>query len=320
MFQPRVLVTGATGLVGRRLTERLAREKNYTIRATSRTPYVGWPKGVQCLCVQDINAETDWRPSLDRCETVVHLAAWVHHMGKSTADSLMECRRVNVEGTLNLAKQAAALGIHRFVFLSSIKVNGESTSSGNAFFVSDQPEPEGIYSRSKLEAEQGLWALEAETGMEVVVIRPPLVYGPEVTGNFGSLLRWLKYGVPLPFGAINNRRSLVALDNLVDLIVTCIDYPSAANHTFLVSDGEDLSTTQLLRLTASALGVPVRLFPVPAPLLDVGFRLLGKSGLSLRLLESLQVDIATTQETLGWTPPLSVEEGLRRAAEPLRQR
>ena len=153
--------------------------------------------------------------------------------------------------------------------------------------------------------------------MEVVVLRPPLVYGPEVTGNFGSLLRWLKYGIPLPFGAINNRRSLVALDNLVDLIVTCIDYPSAANQTFLVSDGEDLSTTQLLRRTAMAMGVTERLLPIPPPLLDLTFRMLGKPELSLRLLESLQVDLSFTMETLSWIPPLSVEEGLLRAVEPL---
>lgn len=313
------MITGATGMVGRRLTERLARDENHTISAASRTPYSDCPEGVQCVIVPDINAETDWGPSLERCDTVVHLAAWVHHK-KNTIDSLMECRRINVEGTLNLAKQAAALGIHRFVFLSSIKVNGESTSGGNAFSVGDPPQPEDTYGRSKWEAEQGLWAVEAETGMEVVVIRPPLVYGPEVTGNFGSLLRWLKYGIPLPFGAINNRRSLVALDNLVDLIVTCINYPSAANQTFLVSDGEDLSTTQLLRLSAAALGVPARLFPVPAPLLNAGFLLLGKPGLSQRLLGSLQVNLTITRETLGWIPPLSVEEGLRRAAKTLRRR
>ncbi len=317
MFLPRILITGASGFIGKRLTERLAYDTVYSVRASSRNRDFGWPSGVEGAYVSEISDETEWRPSLEGCEVVVHLAAQVHQMRNQAEDTLLEFRRVNVEGTLNLAKQAAACGVRRFVFLSSVKVHGESTMPNQAFTAFVPPNPEDTYAQSKWEAEQGLLALGTETGMKVTVLRPSLVYGPEVPGNFGSLLRWLKFGIPLPFGSINNRRSLVALDNLVDLIVTCVDHPRAANQTFLVSDGEDLSTTQLLRRTAMALGVTERLLPVPSPLLDMVFRLLGKPELSVRLLGSLQVDLTPTKETLGWTPPLSVEEGLRRAVAPL---
>lgn len=319
MFRPKILITGASGFIGRRLTKRLSEESTYTIRASSRNPYLGWSGGVEAVSVPEINRRTEWGPSLEGCEVVVHLAARVHQMHDLAEDHLLQFHRVNVEGTMNLAKQASACGVRRFLFLSSVKVHGESTMPDQAFTAFAPPNPEDAYAKSKWEAEQGLRALATKTGMELTVIRPSLVYGPEVSGNFGKLLRWLKRGIPLPFGAINNRRSLVALDNLVDLIVTCINHPEAANQTFLVSDNEDLSTTQLLRRIAVALEVPVWLLPVPTPVLDVVFRMLGKPELSLRLLGSLQVDLSYTKGTLGWNPPLSVEEGLLRAVEPLRR-
>jgi len=236
-------------------------------------------------------------------------------MSDTSSDPLTEFRKVNVEGTLSLARQAAAAGVRRFIFISSIKVNGEGTVLGAPYHADAQPLPADPYGISKMEAEQGLRALAADTGMEVVIIRPTLVYGPGVKANFLNLMRWLHKGVPLPFGAIHNLRSLVALDNLVDLIVTCIDHPAAANQTFLVSDGEDLSTTELLRRMGTALGKPARLFPVPSRLIEVGAAMLGKQALAQRLCGSLQVDISKTRELLNWTPPVSVDEALRKTAK-----
>jgi nucleoside-diphosphate-sugar epimerase len=233
-------------------------------------------------------------------------------MDDREGEPLKAFREVNVVGTLNLARQAAAAGVKRFIFISSIKVNGEQTPLGQLFFSHDVPSPEDFYGISKHEAEQGLRELAAETGMEVVIIRPPLVYGPDVKGNFANMIKLVGKGLPLPLGAVHNKRSLVALDNLVDLIITCIDHPGAANETFLVSDGEDLSTTQLLQGVAEAMGKPSRLIPVPAGLLKFGATLLGKKALAQRLLGSLQVDISHTQKCLNWTPPLTVKQGLQR--------
>ncbi|AEY02316.1 NAD-dependent epimerase/dehydratase [Oceanimonas sp. GK1] len=233
-------------------------------------------------------------------------------MKDEVADPLAEYRKVNVEGTLNLARQAAVAGLKRFIFISSIKVNGEQTLLGKPFTADDAAAPEDAYGMSKWEAEQGLRQLAAETGMEVVIIRPPLVYGPGVKGNFASMIKLVEKGLPLPLGAIHNRRSLVALDNLVDLIITCIDHPGAANQVFLAGDGEDVSTTELLRGVANAAGKPCRLLPVPAGLLQLGATALGKKAVAQRLLGSLQVDISKARNLLGWTPPLSVEQGLKR--------
>lgn len=250
---------------------------------------------------------------------MVHAAARVHMIGDSALDPADAYRAVNVDGTLCLARQSAVAGVRRFVFLSSIKVNGEETKLGRAFAAGDAPSPQDAYALSKAEAEAGLRALAAETGMEVVIVRPPLIYGPGVKANFLSLMRALRRGVPLPLGAVeNNRRSLVALDNLVDLIVTCIDHPAAANQTFLVSDGEDLSTAGLLRRLAAAMGVPARLLPVPVSLLQGATAVLGKGEMMRRLCGNLQVDIEETRSVLGWRPPVNVDEGLRRAAEGFR--
>ena len=244
---------------------------------------------------------------------VVHLAARVHVMNDGAADPLVEFRKVNVEGTFNLARQAVAAGVRRFVFLSSVKVNGECTLAGHAFDEAARPAPQDAYGLSKHEAEQGLRQIAAETGMEVVIIRAPLVYGPGVKANFASLVRGVRRGWPLPLGAVRNRRSLVGLGNLVDFIVTCTTHPQAANQTFLVSDGQDLSTADLVRALARATGVPARLPSVPVWALHGAAALLGKGDAVQRLCGNLQVDITKAREVLGWAPPVSVEEGLRQA-------
>lgn len=311
----RVLLTGATGFVGRGLLERMSTQVNLELVAAVRKLVPGLPGNVASLQVSGLEADADWRKALDGAQVVIHSAARVHVMHDTSSDPLAEFRKVNVEGTLNLARQAAEAGVRRFIFISSIKVNGEGTPVGSPYIADAQPAPVDPYGISKMEAEQGLRAIAAETGMDVVIIRPTLVYGPGVKANFLSMMRWLHKSVPLPFGAIHNRRSLVALDNLVDLIVTCIDHPAAANQTFLVSDGEDLSTTELLRRMATALGKPARLLPVPSWLLEAGAAMLGKKALSQRLCGSLQVDISKTRELLGWTPPLSVDAALRKTAK-----
>ncbi|MBQ1557109.1 MAG: SDR family oxidoreductase [Pseudomonas sp.] len=265
--------------------------------------------------IDDFANSLSWGLLLQGQDVVIHCAARVHVMHDTSTDPLAEFRKVNREDTLNIARQAAMAGVQRFIFISSIKVNGEGTAPNQPYKADDASAPLDPYGVSKMEAEQGLRELAAETGMEVVIIRPTLVYGPGVKANFLNMMRWLHKGVPLPFGAIHNRRSLVALDNLADLIVTCIDHPAAANQTFLVSDGEDLSTTELLRRMAAALGKPARLLPVPSRLLEAAAALLGKQALSQRLCGSLQVDIGKTRELLDWTPPVSVDEALRKTAK-----
>jgi nucleoside-diphosphate-sugar epimerase len=245
---------------------------------------------------------------------MVHLAARVHVMRDESLDPLSEFRKSNVEGTLRLATQVAQARVKRFIFISSVKVNGEQTQAGHPFRADDLPAPQDPYGISKLEAEVGLREIARQTGMEVVIIRPPLVYGPGVKANFASMVKWLQRGVPLPLGAVHNQRSLVALDNLVDLIITCIDHPAAANQTFLVSDGEDVSTTELLRRMAAALKAPARLIPVPQYLLEWGATLAGKQAVSQRLFSSLQVDIMSTRKLLGWAPPVSLDQGLAQVA------
>lgn len=307
----RVLVTGATGFVGTGLVKRLRDAGRFVVRAAVRREASGFPVEVEHVVVGDLTPDTVWQSALAGVSAVVHLAARVHVMRDAAIDPLSEFRRVNVEGALNLARQAAAAGVKRFVFLSSVKVNGE----GGDYKESDPPAPEDAYGISKHEAELGLRQIATETDMEVVIIRPPLVYGPGVKANFHALLRALARGKPMPLGAIHNRRSLVALDNLVDLIITCIDHPAAANQTFLVSDGEDLSTPELIRRMARALGRPAWLIPVPTAVLMAGATLLGKREVAARLCGSLQVNITKARKVLGWTPPVSVDEGLRRTAE-----
>jgi nucleoside-diphosphate-sugar epimerase len=310
----KVLVTGATGFVGTALCARLAAsgaEVVPTVRNKSGLPHE--------VVVGNLNASTNWWLGLNGCDAVVHLAARVHVMDEAAQDPLALYRDTNTEATLNLARQAVDAGVKRFVFISSIKVNGEFTEVDRPFTSEDAPAPQDPYGVSKHEAEQVLRQIAAETGMEVVIIRPPLVYGPGVKANFAAMMRWLARGVPLPLAAVTeNRRSLVALDNLVDLIVKCLYHPAAANQTFLVSDGEDLSTAQLLKRMSVAMGCPAHLFYLPPVLLKLGATMLNKPGIYQRLCGSLQLDIAKTRQLLGWTPPVSVDEGLRRATEGFR--
>jgi UDP-glucose 4-epimerase len=310
----KILVTGGTGFVGKGVLNRLIHGSDCAVVATVRSSNATLPARVSVISMTGLGADADWLPALGGVDVVVHCAARVHVMKERAGDPLMIFRQVNVEGTLALARQAAAAGVRRFVFLSSIKVNGESTVIAHPFTPDDSPSPTDPYGVSKMEAENGLRALASETGMEVVIIRPVLVYGPGVKANFLSMMRWLNKGVPLPLGAIHNKRSLVALDNLVDLIVTCISHPAAANQTFLVSDGEDLSTTDLLRRMSLALGKSARLFPVPAWFIKGAAALLGKQAVVQRLCGSLQVDISKTCTLLGWEPPVSVDEALRKTA------
>jgi len=313
-----ILVTGATGFIGNALVKELA-DAERPVRACVRAGNAVTTGGVSIVRIEGIDVNQDWRPALEGVSAIVHAAARVHVMNDTAKDPLVEFRRVNVEGTLNLARQAAAAGVSRFIFISSIKVNGESTEHGRPFFADDAPAPIDSYGVSKLEAEIGLREIGRESGMAIVVIRPPLVYGPGVKANFLSMMKILDRRVPLPLGAVHNVRSLVSIGNLVSLIVVCIDHPAAANETFLVSDGEDLSTTQLLGRMANALGRRARLVPVPMGLLRIGAMVLGKPNVAQRLCGSLQVDISKTRKLLAWNPPLSVDEGLRRAAEGYRR-
>jgi nucleoside-diphosphate-sugar epimerase len=311
-LRTKVLVTGATGFVGSAFLARTASDGQFLLRAVLRREVQGLPSEIETVFVEGLTAATVWIAALQDIDVVVHAAARVHVMQDTSTDPLTEFRRVNVEGTLNLARQAATAGVKRFIFISSIKVNGEVTLLDKPFVSDDPPAPIDPYGISKLEAEQGLQLLAKKTGLEVVIIRPPLVYGPGVKANFAAMLKWLDKGVPLPFGAIQNRRSLIALDNLIDFILTCIEHPQAANQIFLVSDGEDVSTAELLRKTANAMGKKSLLLPVPVGAMRFMAKLLGKEAVADRLFGSLQVDISKARNLLGWIPPISVDEGLRR--------
>jgi UDP-glucose 4-epimerase len=311
----KILITGANGFVGGALLQALLERGSGELVAAVRRADAHLPDDPRVnRLVFSLAPDFSWAQGLAGVSTVIHAAARVHMMDDQSADPLSEFRKVNVAGTLTLARQAAQAGVKRFIFISSIKVNGEGTPPSSAYTANDTPMPADPYGISKHEAEQGLLELAAATGMDVVIIRPPLVYGPGVRANFLSMMRWLDKGVPLPLGAINNRRSLVALGNLVDLVVTCIEHPAAANQVFLVSDGEDLSTSDLLRRMAQALGRPARLLPVPESLLRAGAGLLGKQAFAQRLFGSLQVDISKTRSLLGWEPPLAVNDALKLAA------
>lgn len=308
----KVLITGANGFVGQAIWKRLVRMSGVQAVGCVRCTDAFTDTGAAVITVGDLSELTDWSVALADVETIVHAAARVHVMHDTELDPLTAFRAVNVIGTLCLARQAAAAGVKRLVFISSVKVNGESTQPGRAFTENHAPDPQDAYGQSKNEAEQGLRHLATETGMEVVIIRPPLVYGPGVKANFAALMRVVQRGWPLPLGAMRNQRSLVAMDNLVDFIITCITHPQAANQTFLVSDGQDLSTTELIRGMACASGVPVRFLPLPVWVLQACARLLGKGDAVQRLCGNLQVDISKSHTLLGWVPPVSVEEGLRR--------
>lgn len=308
-----VLVTGASGLVGRRLCETLVRQGK-AVRTVVRQTGLALPN-VQQVGLGDLYGGTDWQAVLNGVDTVVHLAARVHVMHDTSADPLAAFRRVNVEATLNLARQAADAGVRRLVFVSSVKVNGEASHPGRPLTELDAAAPQDPYAVSKWEAEQGLLHLARSTGLQVVIIRPPLVYGPGVGANFAALARAVSRGWPLPLGAVHNRRSLVALDNLVDLIVVCLAHPGAANQIFFVSDGQDLSTAELVRGLAQAAGVGVRLLPVPTGLLMLLGRAVARASSVQRLCGDLQIDITKARQILGWQPVVTTEEGFRMVYE-----
>lgn len=307
----RILLTGGTGFVGRAVAARLRAgglgDPVLAVRAAGRGG------GAREVVVGDIDGRTDWSAALDGVDAVVHCAARVHVLRETLSDPLAAFRAVNVEGTRRLAEAARAAGVRRFVLLSSVKVHGEESGT-QPFRADDRPAPADAYALSKWEAEQALAAHCGTDGPQWTVIRPPLVYGPGVGANFLALLRWLRRGVPLPLGALHNRRSLVALDNLADLVATCVVHPAAAYRTLLVRDGEDLSTTELLCRLARALEVPARLLPVPAGVLTRGAAWLGRGDVARRLCGSLQVDDAATRALLGWTAPVGVDAALRATA------
>ena len=315
----KILVSGATGFVGRALIDKLIFDRIYepiaAVRKIQKNNFFNCP--VLQIGELDQLGQITTLSSFknNNIDVVVHAAARVHVMKDNSSDPLAEFRRVNVDGTMQLARQAATAGVKRFIFLSSIKVNGEFSDPGHPFTPNQVAAPSDPYGVSKHEAEMGLKALSGETGMEVVIIRLPLVYGPGVKANFLSMMNWLQRGIPLPLGGVTkNRRSFIFLGNLVDMIVACINHPAAANQTFLVSDDEDLSTTALLERMALTLGRPLKLIAVPAVLITLGAKLIGRSDISQRLCGSLQVDIKKTKDLLDWSPPASVGEGFRQTA------
>lgn len=308
-----ILVTGATGFLGRALVERLARN-GYAVRAAVRNDTGGWPEDVSPVVVGDLCGSTDWTAALADVDCVVHSAARAHVLRETAADPLAGFRRVNTDGAVALGRQAAEAGVRRLVFISSIGVNGGETH-GRPFTASDEPAPHSPYAVSKLEAEQGLAAVSGATGLEVVTIRPPLVIGPNPKGNLATLRRAIRRGLPLPFGLVTgNRRDLVSLDVLCDLIETCIAHPAAVGRTFLVSDGAPVSTRRLLEDIGAMDGRKPRLLPAPPLLLSILLGLLGKTSLRAQLLGDLEVDIAPTRDTLGWTPSPGAAS-FRRAGE-----
>lgn len=306
----KVVVTGAGGFVGRSLVGALSQLPQWSVTAVSRNAYFGLgDRRVRYMRINAVDGFTCWSSILSGQDVVVHVAAVAHQLGNSR-DVLDEYRRVNVDGTLNLARQAIAADVKRFVFISSIGVNGNASST--PFRVADCENPQNPYALSKLEAEKGLASLMSEGRGELVIIRPPMIYGFGAPGNFERLVKLVRLGLPLPFKSLSNRRSFVAIDNLIDLISACLNNPRAAGQVFMVSDGEDISTSEFIKSVANSLGISVRLFSVPPALLWLMARLLGKEAAAQSLLGSLQVDISNAEELLGWTPPVTVQQALER--------
>jgi nucleoside-diphosphate-sugar epimerase len=309
----RMLVTGASGFIGTILCAELVR-LGCSVHAALRDLVNLDLAGCEIVKISSIDSKTDWSDALTGVDVVIHLAARVHVMLDDATDPLEEFRKVNVAGTEHLARAAAANGVRRFVYVSSIKVNGEITSEGEKFSESDVPDPQEPYGISKMEAEQALHRVAAETGLEVVIVRPPLVYGANVKGNFAQMLKVLAGGVPLPLASVHNRRSLIYVGNLVDALILCAMHPAAAGQTYLVSDGEDVSTPDLLRQLGDAMDHPARLFHCPQALLKLAGRLTGKADQIERLLGSLQVDSSKICRELDWAPPYTLQQGLRLTA------
>ncbi|MGZ8257232.1 MAG: UDP-glucose 4-epimerase family protein [Gallionella sp.] len=304
----KILVTGANGFVGSALCAAL-RERGEGARAAVRVAC-----GAEQVAVGEMNTDTDWTQALQGVGTVIHLAARVHVMHDSSANPLDEFRKVNLHGTENLARQAAAAGVKRFVYVSSIKVNGEQTTV-KSFLASDTANPQDPYGVSKWEAEQALHRVAQETGLEVVIVRPPLVYGAGVKGNFISLFAAISKGLPLPLAGAHNARSLVYVGNLVDALIICSMHPNAAGKTYLVSDGEDVSTAKLVSEIARSLSCADRSFYFPPAVLRAVASLLGKSAQVDRLFGSLQIDGQKIRTELGWIPPYTLQQGLQATAD-----
>lgn len=309
-----VLVTGATGFIGRALCAKLLAEGAQTRAAVWREEPAGSIQaGLDVVPIDSIGPDTDWNRALAGIDAVIHLAARVHVMDEKAEEPLAAYRRVNVAGTERLARMAAANGVKRLIFMSSVKVHGEETPV--RYTEHDIPAPLDPYGVSKLEAEDILRKIAAKTGLEVVVIRPPLVYGPGVKANFYKLMGIVARGLPLPFGSVNNARSLIYLGNLIDAVILCSRHPSAAGQTFLISDGENVSTPELIRRIAAALGKPARLFPFPPEIMRFAGKLTGRASAVDRLLGSLAVDDSKIRKELGWKPPFTMTEGLKETAE-----
>lgn len=303
----RILVTGANGFIGGHLCRYLG-SRGHGVRAAFRQPMPDWDLCEQ-IAVGEIDGDTDWGAALAGMDTVVHLAARVHVMEESAADPLAAFRRVNLAGSSSLARQAAEAGVKRLIYLSSVKVNGERTH-GAPFKADDPPGPEDPYGISKWEAEQALLRIAAQTGLELVILRPVLVYGAGVKGNLARLTAIISRGLPLPLAGIANRRSLLSIQNLLDFTGCCIDHPDAAGEIFLLADGEDLSTPELIRKLAKAMGRQARLFPLPVILLRLAGKLTGRSSMVARLTEDLQVDLTKNRERLGWVPVVKTDQAL----------
>lgn len=308
-----ILVTGGTGFLGKALIQRLHSD-SYKVRTVARH-ISSARQECETLLVSDINQVTDWSAALEGVEIVVHAAARVHVMKDKSDNPLEEFRRVNVQGTLKLARQAAENGVKRFVFISSIKVNGEATTSNSPFTSQDIPAPLDPYGISKREAEDALMALARQTEMQIVIIRPPLIYGPGVKANFQLIMKWVRKGLPWPIKPDKNKRSLVYIENLTDLIVRCLYHPAAANKVFLVSDDHDMSTAEIFYRLSDAMKRKVFLFPMPPAVVKFLAMITGRKNLTQRLYGDLQVDISDTKNQLEWKPPVSIEEAFQRTVQ-----